>query len=70
MSSPPPATIERTFESKEVDYVRPKNPKQTSPKAASKAAKILRNPRSSKTARSVAGSDLAQTRPKTKGIRC
>jgi hypothetical protein len=41
-----------------------KNPKQTSLKVASKAAKILRDPSSTKKERSVAASDLAQTRPR------
>jgi hypothetical protein len=43
-----------------------KNTKQTSATVASKAAKILSNPRSSAAAKSVAASDLAQTRPHPK----
>jgi len=38
----------------------PKNPKQTSPKVASKASKELRSKRSSKDEKSVAGSGLSQ----------
>ncbi len=40
-----------------------KNSKQTSKKVASIAAKILKDPHSTKREKSVAGSDLAQTRP-------
>lgn len=40
-----------------------KNPKQTSKAVATKASKILNDGRYSNTARSVAGSALAQTRP-------
>lgn len=40
------------------------NSKQTSKKVASLASKILRNPKSSKAAKSVAASDLAQTKKK------
>ena len=40
------------------------NKKQTSPKVASIASKILANPHSSKAAKSVAASDLAQARNK------
>ena len=40
------------------------NSKQTSPKVATKASAILRNPKSSAAAKSVAASDLAQTRKK------
>jgi hypothetical protein len=40
------------------------NKKQTSAKVASKASRILSNPRSSKNAKSVAASDLAQARGK------
>lgn len=43
-----------------------KNTKQTSRKVASKASKILRDGRYSKTLKSVAGSALSQTRPKKK----
>lgn len=39
-----------------------KNSKQTSKKIASKASKILRDGRYSKTSKSVAGSALAQTK--------
>jgi hypothetical protein len=38
--------------------------KKTSPKVAKEASKILRKPSSSKTAKSVAGSDLSQASPK------
>ena len=37
-----------------------KNPKETSPKVASKASAQLRSKKSGKNAKSVAGSDLAQ----------
>ena len=40
------------------------NTKQTSKVVASKASKILSNPKSSAAAKSVAASDLAQTRRK------
>lgn len=40
-----------------------KNSKQTSKAVASKASKVLRDGRYSKTSKSVAGSALAQTRP-------
>ena len=40
-----------------------KNSKQTSKAVATKASKILRDHRSSSSAKSVAGSALAQTRP-------
>lgn len=40
-----------------------KNLKQTSKKVASKASKVLRDGRYSKTSKSVAGSALAQTKP-------
>ena len=40
------------------------NKKQTSNKVASKAAKLLSNPRTSKAVRSVAASDLAQAKSK------
>lgn len=43
-----------------------KNTKQTSRKVASKASKILRDGRYSKTSKSVAGSALSQTRTKKK----
>lgn len=43
-----------------------KNTKQTSRKVASKASKILRDGRYSKTSKSVSGSALSQTRPKKK----
>jgi len=38
---------------------------RTSAKLASKAAKVLRNPRSSKTAKSIAASDLENRKPDT-----
>lgn len=41
-----------------------KNAKQTSRKVASTASKVLRNGRYGKAAKSVAGSALAQTKPK------
>jgi hypothetical protein len=40
-----------------------KNSKQTSKTVASKASKVIRDGRYSKTSKSVAGSALAQTRP-------
>ena len=40
------------------------NTKQTSPRVASKAAKILKDNRYSPKSKSVAGSALAQTKPK------
>lgn len=40
-----------------------KNSKQTSKAVASKASKVLRDGRFSKTSKSAAGSALAQTRP-------
>ena len=43
-----------------------KNPKQTSRTVASKASKILTDNRYSDTSKSVAGSALAQTKPKKK----
>jgi hypothetical protein len=43
-----------------------KNTKQTSPKVASKASKILQNPKSSPAEKSVAASDLAQAGGKKK----
>jgi hypothetical protein len=42
------------------------NPKQTSPRVAKEASKILRDPKSTKIEKSVAGSDLAQARPHKK----
>lgn len=42
------------------------NKKQTSKKMASVASKVLRSKSSSKTAKSLAGSDLAQARGKKK----
>ncbi len=42
------------------------NTKQTSRPVASKASKVLRDGRYSKTSKSVAGSALSQTRPKKK----
>jgi hypothetical protein len=41
-----------------------RNPKQTSPRVAKKASEILRDPKSTKKQKSVAASDLAQTRPR------
>lgn len=43
-----------------------KNTKQTSRRVASKASKVLRDGRYSKTSKSVAGSVLSQARPKKK----
>ncbi len=43
-----------------------KNPKQTSPKVATKASKILRHPKSTPAEKSVAASDLAQAGGKKK----
>jgi len=43
-----------------------KNAKQTSPKVAAQAAKILRNPKSTKAEKSVAASDLSQASGKKK----
>lgn len=43
-----------------------KNLKQTSPKVASKAAKLLSNPKTPNAVKSVAASDLAQTKPHKK----
>jgi hypothetical protein len=43
-----------------------KNTKQTSPKVASEASKILQNPKSTKTEKSVAASDLSQAGGKKK----
>lgn len=42
------------------------NSKQTTPKVASKASKILRSKTATKTEKSVAASDLSQARPKKK----
>ena len=42
------------------------NKKQTSPSVASKAAKVLSNPKSSKTSKSIAGSALSQTKTTNK----
>lgn len=41
-----------------------KNTRQTSPKAAKAASKVLTNPKSSKAAKTAAGSALSQTRKK------
>jgi hypothetical protein len=38
--------------------------KKTSPRVAKEASKVLRNPASTKTEKSVAGSDLGQASPK------
>lgn len=46
-----------------------KRNEQTSKRVASKAAKILRNPKSSKSEKSVAGSALTQAPDKKKGGR-
>jgi hypothetical protein len=43
-----------------------KNTKQTSPKVASQASKILRDPKSTKAEKSVAASDFSQTGGKKK----
>jgi hypothetical protein len=43
-----------------------RNTKQTSPKVASEASKILRNPKATKAEKSVAASDLAQAGGKKK----
>jgi hypothetical protein len=43
-----------------------KNQKQTSARIASKASKLLSNPKTPKAVKSVAASDLAQTRPHKK----
>lgn len=43
-----------------------KNNKQTSPKVASKASQILRDPKSTKAEKSVAASDLSQAGGKKK----
>lgn len=40
------------------------NPKQTSPKAASAASRVLRDGRTGKASKTAAGSALAQTKPK------
>jgi len=42
------------------------NTKQTSKAVATKASEILRNPKSTAAAKSVAASDLAQTKPSKK----
>jgi len=43
-----------------------KNVKQTSPKVAKIASKLLRDPKTPKAVKKVAGSDLAQARPHKK----
>jgi len=43
-----------------------KNAKQTSPKVAAQASKILRDPKSTKAEKSVAASDLSQASGKKK----
>ena len=43
-----------------------RNPKQTSPRVASKASSILRDGRTGSKSRSVAASALSQTKPKSK----
>ncbi len=50
---------------KEVNYM-PKSNEQTSPRVASKAGKILSNPKSTKTEKSIAASALTQARNKPK----
>ena len=42
-----------------------KNPKQTSPKVASDAAQVLKNPKATPPEKSAAASALAQARPKS-----
>ena len=42
------------------------NPKQTSPKAATAASKVLRDGRTGKDSKTAAGSALSQTKPKGK----
>lgn len=42
------------------------NLKQTSPRAASAASKVLRDGRTSKASKTAAGSALSQTKPKSK----
>lgn len=44
----------------------PKNPKQTSKKAASTASKLLKDPKTPKKIKTIAGSDLAQAPLKKK----
>ena len=44
----------------------PKNPKQTGPKAASAAGKVLQDPKASRAAKTAAASDLAQAPAKPK----
>jgi hypothetical protein len=46
-----------------------RNVKQTSPKIAAKAAKMLTNPKTSKSAKSVAASALSQAAKKSRGKR-
>lgn len=48
---------------------RTRNKEVTSPRAASAASKVMRNPNSSKDAKSAAGSALSQTRAPTKVTR-
>ena len=63
-------TIKRTctIVSKKPERNDNMNKRQTSSSVASKAAKVLSNPQSSKTAKSIAASALAQTKsPKKKG---
>lgn len=42
------------------------NPKQTSPRAASAASKVLRDGRTGAASKTAAGSALSQAKPKTK----
>ncbi len=51
--------LDRVSGSKEGEMAK-QSDKRTSPKVASKASEILRNPKSTKTEKSVAASDLAQ----------
>jgi len=44
-----------------------KNPKETSPKVASKASNVLRKPDSTPDDKSAAASAVAQTRPRKRG---
>ena len=53
------------FDEREVDEMT-KNSKQTSKSVATKASRILKDGRYSKDSKSVAGSALAQTKPRKK----
>nr|WP_143657505.1 hypothetical protein [Streptomyces sp. alain-838] len=48
------------------NVIMPKNPRQTGKKAASAAAKVLANPKSTKAEKSAAASALSQTPAKKK----